>query len=90
MSKYKIYTIAALIIMSVCFTLPVLGWHGAKDRIANGDELPSYSYTIYDLYSSFQYKNHLLSKEVASDLAKMIEQKSRDRHTISSYLVCRT
>ena len=76
MRKYKIYTIVALIIMSVCFTLPVLGWHGAKDRIANGDELPSYSYTIYDLYSSFQYKNHLLSKEVASDLHKMIEQKA--------------
>ena len=76
MSKYKIYTIVALIIMSVCFTLPVLGWHGAKDRIANGDELPSYSYTIYDLYSSFQYKNHLSPKEVASDLHKMIEQKA--------------
>ena len=74
MSKYKIYTIVALIIMSVCFTLPVLGWHGAKERIANGDELPSYSYTIYDLYSSFQYKNHLLPKEVASDLHKMIDQ----------------
>ena len=76
MSKYKIYTIVALIIMSVCFTLPVLGWHGAKERIAAGDELPSYSYTIYDLYSSFQYKNHLLPKEVASDLHKMIEQKA--------------
>ena len=76
MSKYKSYTIVALIIMSVCFTLPVLGWHGAKERIANGDELPSYSYTIYDLYSSFQYKNHLLPKEVASDLHKMIEQKA--------------
>ena len=76
MSKYKIYTIAALIIMSICFTLPVLGWHGAKDRIAGGDELPSYSYTIYNLYSSFQYKNHLLPKEVASDLHKMIEQKA--------------
>lgn len=76
MSKYKIYTIVALIIMSVCFTLPVLGWHGAKEHIANGDELPSYSYTIYDLYSSFQYKNHLLPKEVASDLHKMIEQKA--------------
>ena len=76
MSKYKIYTIVALIIMSVCFTLPVLGWHGAKERITNGDELPSYSYTIYDLYSSFQYKNHLLPKEVASDLHKMIEQKA--------------
>ena len=76
MSKYKIYTIVALIIMSVCFTLPVLGWHGAKERIANGDELPSYAYTIYDLYSSFQYKNHRLPKEVASDLHKMIEQKA--------------
>ena len=62
MSKYKIYTIVALIIMSVCFTLPVLGWHGAKERIANGDELPSYAYTIYDLYSSFQYKTTFYQK----------------------------
>ncbi len=51
MSKYKIYTIVALVLMTVCFTLPVLGWHGAKERIANGDELRSYAYTIYDVYS---------------------------------------
>ena len=76
MSKYKIYTIVALVLMTVCFTLPVLGWYGAKERIADGNELPSYTYGIYNLYSSFQYKNHLLSKDVASDLHKMIEQKA--------------
>ena len=76
MSKYKIYTLIALVIMTVCFTIPVLGFYGAKAKIENGDTLPAWTYKIYDVYTSFQYKNHLLPKDVASSLEKMIEQKA--------------
>ena len=75
MSKYKIYALLALIIMSVCFTVPVLGWFGAKAKIAAGEPLASYSYKIYDLYTSFQYKNHLIPDDVKSDVKKAIEGK---------------
>ena len=76
MKKYQIYTIIALALMTVCFTIPVLGFFGAKAKIAAGEPLAGYSYKIYDLYTSFQYKNHLMSKDVASSLEKMIEQKA--------------
>ncbi|EAU00348.1 hypothetical protein [Campylobacter curvus] len=76
MNKYKIYTLIALVIMTVCFTIPVLGFYGAKAKIENGDTLPAWTYKIYDVYTSFQYKNHLLPKDVASSLEKMIEQKA--------------
>ena len=70
MKKYQIYTIIALVLMTVCFTIPVLGFFGAKAKIAAGEPLAGYSYKIYDLYTSFQYKNHLMPKDVASSLEK--------------------
>jgi hypothetical protein len=76
MKKYQIYTIVALVLMTICFTIPVLGFFNAKARILNGEQIPSYSYKVYDLYTSFQYKNHLLPKEISSSLEKMIEQKA--------------
>lgn len=76
MSKYKIYTIIALVIMTICFTIPVLGFHGAKAKISNNKELSSLTYKIYDLYTSFQYHNHLMPKDVASSLKKQIEQRA--------------
>ena len=76
MKKYQIYTIIALVLMTVCFTIPVLGFFGAKAKIAAGEPLAGYSYKIYDLYTSFQYKNHLMPKDVASSLEKMVEQKA--------------
>ena len=76
MKKYQIYTIVALVLMTICFTIPVIGFFNAKARILNGEQIPSYSYKVYDLYTSFQYKNHLLPKEISSSLEKMIEQKA--------------
>ena len=37
MKKYQIYTIIALVLMTVCFTIPVLGFFGAKAKIAAGE-----------------------------------------------------
>ena len=50
MKKYQIYTIIALVLMTVCFTIPVLGFFGAKAKIAAGEPLAGYSYKIYNLY----------------------------------------
>ena len=76
MKKYQIYTIIALVLMTVCFTIPVLGWFGAKAKIAAGEPIAGYSYKIYDLYTSFQYKNHLMPDDVKASLQKAIEQKA--------------
>ena len=76
MKRYQLYTILALILMTVGFTIPVIAYHGVANKIKNGAEIPSYVYPIYNLYTKIQYKNHLMAPEVRNDLAKMIQQKS--------------
>ncbi|CZE46030.1 cytochrome C [Campylobacter geochelonis] len=76
MQKYKIYTIIAIIIMSVCFTIPALGFFGVSQKIANGEAVPTYAVKIWNLYSKIQYKNHLIDKDTASDLNKMIASRA--------------
>ena len=76
MKRYQLYTILALILMTVGFTIPVIAYHGVGNKIKNGAEVPSYVYPIYNLYTKIQYKNHLMTPEVRNDLAKMIETRS--------------
>ncbi|WP_293651448.1 cytochrome C [uncultured Campylobacter sp.] len=76
MKRYQLYTILALILMTVGFTIPVIAYHGVANKIKNGAEIPSYVYPIYNLYTKIQYKNHLMAPEVRNDLAKMIETRS--------------
>ncbi len=75
-AKYKIYTILALLLMTIGFTIPVLGFHGMMGKIKQGESLPSYVYPLWNIYTSFHYKNHMLPKEVAGDLKKMIERRA--------------
>ncbi|NLY03934.1 MAG: cytochrome C [Campylobacter sp.] len=74
MPKYKIYTIIALVLMTLGFTIPVIGFHGMPDRIKAGQEVPAYAETIWNFYTKIQHKNHLLPDDVKGDLSKMIER----------------
>ncbi|CUU78979.1 Uncharacterised protein [Campylobacter hyointestinalis] len=76
MKKYQIYTVLALILMTIGFTIPVITYHGMGDKIKNGVNLPSYVYPVYNLYTKIQYKNHLMPEDVKYNLAKMIETRS--------------
>ncbi|ABK82243.1 cytochrome C [Campylobacter fetus] len=76
MKRYQIYTILALILMTVGFTIPVIAYHGMGAKIKEEKALPSYVYPIYNFYSSFQYKNHLMPDDIKKDLRKMIENRS--------------
>lgn len=73
MKKHQIYTIVALVIMTLGFTIPTISYHGMGAKIKNGEPLPSYIYPIYNIYTRIQYKNHLLDDETKNDLAKLIE-----------------
>lgn len=73
MQKYQIYTITALIIMTLGFTIPTLSFHAMAERIKANENLPSYVYPIYNLYTRLQYKNHLLDESVKNDLEKLIQ-----------------
>lgn len=76
MPKYKIYTIVALVIMTLGFTIPTISYHGMNDKIKAGEPLPAYIYPIYNIYTRIQYKNHLLEDEIKNDLAKLIEARA--------------
>ncbi|ASM38093.1 MAG: cytochrome C [Campylobacter sputorum] len=81
MPKYKIYTIIALVIMTIGFTIPVLGFYGISNKIksneiTSGEQIPSYSHILWNLYTKIQYKNHLLKDDVKNDLNKMMEVKA--------------
>ena len=73
MKKHQIYTIVALVIMTLGFTIPTISYHGMGEKIKNGEPLPAYIYPIYNIYTRIQYKNHLLDESVKNDLAKLIE-----------------
>ncbi len=76
MKKYQLYTILALVIMTLGFTIPVIAWHGAANKIKNGEPLKSFSYPVYDIYTSFTYKNHLMPKDQKSSLKAAIEARA--------------
>ncbi len=76
MKKYQIYVVVALVLMTVAFTIPVIAFHGMGAKIANGKDLPSYVYPIFNAYTKLQYKNHLMDEEVKYNLKKMIETRS--------------
>lgn len=73
MKKYQLYTILALILMTIGFSIPVIAYHGVANKIKNNTQIPSYVYPIYNFYTKFQYKNHLIPTEIKNDLAKMID-----------------
>lgn len=73
MQKYKFYTILTIILMTFCFTIPVIGFHGVEKKIESNSKIPSYAYKIWNFYTQFQYKNHLIPDDVKYDLKKMQE-----------------
>lgn len=80
MPKYKIYTLLSLIIMSIAFTIPTLGFFKLQNRIISGEitnpnQINSIQALIWNSYTTFAYKNHLIPSDVKGDLKKMIEHK---------------
>lgn len=78
MRKYQFFTIFALIIVTVTLTIPILGFNKVSEKIRMNqiDEIPSYSYTIWNLYNKFQYTSPYTPKRAIGSLEKMIETKS--------------
>ncbi len=77
MKRYQIFTILALLLLTVCFTIPIIGFHGAIDKIRNHqtDTIPAHSYWIWDLYSPFQHVNNSAPSGTEGSLAKLLEKR---------------
>lgn len=76
MQKYKIYTILALVLMTVAFTIPVIGFYGMSEKIKAQEQIPVYAEKIWNFYTRIQYKNHLIPDDIKNNLSKMIEKRA--------------
>lgn len=76
--KARIFTILALIILSLSFTLPMVAFHSTLNKIDAGktDEISSFTKTIWGLYNKGRYKSQSTDPEAHNDLDKMISSAS--------------
>ena len=72
--KAKVFTVIALLILTIGFTLPMITFHGTLNQIhdSKGDEVSSLSVKIWNLYNEGRYKSVTTDKEAHNDLRKMI------------------
>lgn len=77
-TKAKIFTILALIILTVAFTFPIVSFHGTLNKIdaGKGSEVSPLSTKVWNLYNQGRYKSVTTPKEAHNDLTKMIETAS--------------
>jgi hypothetical protein len=73
--KARIFTILALIILTFSFTFPMIAFHGVQNMIhdGKGNEVSSFSKTIWNLYNQGRYKSVTTDKKAHNDLEQMIE-----------------
>ncbi|MBE0497316.1 MAG: cytochrome C [Campylobacterales bacterium] len=77
MKKYHIFTVVALVLLSVSFTIPIVGFYGTIDKVRShqAETIPAHAYWIWDLYSPFQHVNHSAPKDTEGSLAKLLEKR---------------
>lgn len=78
LTKAKIFTILALIILSVSFTFPMVTFHSTLNKIEEGkaSEISSFTKTVWNFYNQGRYKSQSTDKYAHNDLDKMIESAS--------------
>lgn len=76
MKKYQIFTLVALVLTLVFFTIPIVGFYGVSGKIKNHqtESIPSYSYKIWDLYSPLQYVTSSTPTEAKNSLKLILEK----------------
>jgi hypothetical protein len=75
MKKYQIFTALALTLLTIFFTIPIVGFYGAYGKIKNHDteHISFYSYIVWDLYSPLRYVSSSTPQDAKNSLKKMIE-----------------
>lgn len=72
--KSKIFTGIALVILTLAFTFPMIGFHGVLNKIDEGkkEEISSFSKSIWNFYNQGRYKSTTTKKEAHNNLEEMI------------------
>lgn len=73
--KARVFAMIALVILTLGFTFPMIAFHGTLNKIHDdrGDEVSSFTATVWNLYNKGRYKSVTTDKEAHNDLKKMID-----------------
>lgn len=76
--KARVFAALALVILTVAFTFPMIGFHGTLNLINDqkSDEVSSLSKTVWNLYNQGRYKSVATPKDAHNDLDKMVASSS--------------
>ena len=76
--KARVFAALALIVMTLAFTLPMIGFHGTLNKIDEGkiEEVTSLNKSVWNLYNKGRYKSIATPKESHNDLDAMIKSAS--------------
>ena len=73
--KARVFATLALVILTLSFTFPILTFHGTLNKISKekGDEVSSFSKSVWNFYNQGRYKSVELDKEAHNNLENMIK-----------------
>ncbi len=76
--KANIFAVIAVVLLSVSFTIPMLGFHSSLNKIHDQkpEEVSSIAKTTWNLYNKGRYKSIATDKNAHNDLDKMISTQS--------------
>lgn len=76
--KARVFATLALIVMTLAFTLPMIGFHGTLNKINEGktEEISSLNKSVWNLYNQGRYKSIATPKEAHNNLDGMIKSGS--------------
>ncbi len=76
--KSKVFTLIALLLLTVSFTAPMVAYHGTLSKIYDGkiDEISPAAYRVWNFYNQVMYKSASTPKDAYNDLDKMIKSSS--------------
>jgi len=73
--KARIFGLLALLVLTLCFTFPMISFHGVLNQVheGKGDEVSSFSKVVWNFYNKGRYKSVSTDKQAHNNLEKMIE-----------------
>ncbi len=76
--KAKLFSLIALAIMTIGFTLPMIAFHGTLNKIneGKGEEISAASKSVWNLYNQGRYKSVTTPKEAHNNLEQMVKTSS--------------
>lgn len=76
--KSKVFTLIALVLLTVAFTFPMVAYHGTLNKINDGkkSEISGVAVKVWNFYNQIMYKSTTTPKNAHNDLKKMISTSS--------------